>query len=182
MTFLDTPNGQIIAGAHRYLSAARLLLNSDEFDRRTNLLKIPALHLTAHGIELLLKFPLLEAGRSVENVRRQFGHDLNQLWDEPSNGSLRELVTMSATRAWSTAEQSGKWSDNFSRRPEIEIVAQLRLLAPLHSKETDFALRYIAPANTPAPRPMFLADAFGDAAERLIKNPRLLDHYGAQSG
>ncbi|MBL8577701.1 MAG: hypothetical protein JNK47_10775 [Mesorhizobium sp.] len=174
MDFLDSPKGQIIAGAHRYLSAARLLLNSAEFERRPNLLKIPTLHLIAHGIELLLKFPMLQAGRPVDEVRRKFGHDLNQLWDEPSNSSLRDLVIFSAIRAWSAAERSGKWSDNFSRFPEVEIVAQLRLLAPLHSKETDFALRYIAPPKTPAPRPAFLADTFGDVAERLLKNPQLL--------
>lgn len=183
MEFQETPNGQIIAGAHRYLSAARLLLETKEFESRPSLLKIPVLHLTAHGIELLLKFPLLQAGRSIVEVRREFGHDLSQLWDEPSNASVRNIILFSAIKAWSTAERSGKWpADDFNRNPELEIVKQLRLLAPLHSRDSDFALRYVAPPNTPAPWPAFLVEAFGNLAEKLLKNPGLLEHYRAQTG
>lgn len=183
MDFVETPNGQIIAGAHRYLSAARLLLESEVFESRPNLLKIPVLHLAAHGIELLLKFPLLQAGRSIAEIRREFGHDLNQLWDESSNASVRNIVVFSAIRAWSTAERSGKWpADDFNRNPEVEIIKQLRLLAPLHNRDSDFALRYVAPPNTPAPWPAFIIDSFGSPAEKLLKNPGLLEHCRALSG
>jgi hypothetical protein len=181
--FLETPNGQIIAGAHRYLSAARLLLETEVFESRPSLLKIPVLHLTAHGIELLLKFPLLQAGRSLADVRSEFGHDLNHLWDEPSNASVRNMILFSSIKAWSTAARSGKWpADDFDRNPELEIVKQLRLLAPLHSRDSDFALRYVAPPNTPAPWPNFLVDSFSSPAEKLLKNPGLLEQYSAPCG
>lgn len=183
MEFPETQNGKIIAGAHRYLSAAKLLLETDVFESRPSLLKIPVLHLTAHGIELLLKFPLLQAGRSIAEVRREFGHDLNQLWDEPSNASVRNIILFSAIRAWSTAERTGKWpADDFNRNPELEIIKQLRMLAPLHSRDSDFALRYVAPANTPAPWPAFLIDSFSSPAEKLLKNPTLLEHYSVPTG
>ena len=53
--FFETPAGQTIAGAHRYLSAARVLRYSNEWGP---LIQVPTLNLLGHGIELLFKFPV----------------------------------------------------------------------------------------------------------------------------
>jgi hypothetical protein len=56
--------GQFLAGARRFLEAASILTETPEWSSRGKMLQTPVLHLTCHGIELLLKFPLLRAGAS----------------------------------------------------------------------------------------------------------------------
>lgn len=172
--FVNSPNGQIIAGAHKYLSAARLLRESEVFDQRPSLLLTPILQLVAHGVELLLKFAPLQSGLALEDVRKQFGHDLRALWYDDANEEVRRLVGDAAEEFWALASSNGGWPDDFSEDPRVEIIDHLLELAPLHSRDTDFALRYVVAPNTRAPRPAFMIDAFGAVAERVVKNPSLV--------
>ena len=80
---------------------------------RPALLQRPVLHLISHGVELLLKYPLLRAGRSPKEVAREFGHDLRKLWSHDASGALRRLIRERAQEAWKEAAQSGMWEDDF---------------------------------------------------------------------
>lgn len=171
--FLDTPNGQIIAGAHKYLSGALILTNSEEFATRPALLRAPILHLAAHGIELLLKYPLLALGATVEEVRSKYGHDLMALWAADATGFVRRLVMDGIHDEWWHAAELKDWHENFAPGPAPMLHEHLSILSRLHSRESDFALRYIAPPNTLAPKPSLLILAFGPVAEAVAKNPRL---------
>jgi hypothetical protein len=46
---------------------------------------IPVLYLVGHAIELALKAFLLSRGRSLKTLRRDFGHELEELWDDASS-------------------------------------------------------------------------------------------------
>lgn len=173
--FFETDVGQLAAGAHMYLTAARLLRESETWETRPTVLQRPTLHLLAHGIELLLKFPLVAGGMRADDVRKTFGHDLGKLWSRDENEQVRARVLVSAEEAWNAAAASGRWSDeDFSKDPKDEVVKALDKLSWLHSRESGFPLRYIAAPNTPAPTPAFVLDAFGPVAEEAVKNPRIL--------
>ena len=179
-TFVSRPNyfetaaGQTIAGAHRYLSAAKLLRYSETWRSQDGLLQTPVLHLLGHGVELLLKFPLIAGGMNPSEVRKRFGHRLVDLWENDTNRGLRAFAMERASFAWTGARASGTWPlDDFDKSPEDELILALQKLAWLHGKESDFALRYLALPGTIAPRPAFLIDVFGEVAERGTMNPQL---------
>lgn len=176
--FLQSDAGQIIAGAHRYISAAKELRYSKTWKKRPTLLQTPALNMLAHGIELLLKYPLIAGGMSAEEVRKGFNHDLMKLWQHDDNTAMRNLLLAHASIAWEEARTSGLWgNDDFDKSPPDELVGALDKLAYLHSSKSGFPLRYIIPPDTIAPRPAFLIDVFGYVAERSVANPKfsLLD-------
>jgi hypothetical protein len=167
--YFATESGQILYQAHRYLSAARLLRFSETWETDPHLIHTPTLHLLAHGIELLLKFRLLEHGRSQATVAKDFGHDLPMLWAADANADVRKLVLECAETAWRTACDSGQYQEeDFSGNPRCVLEKALQSLSMLHSRETNFAIRYTSPPNARAPRPAFLIDAFGDAAEHIV--------------
>lgn len=173
--FYETPQGQVIAGAHRYLKAAKLLRYSDTWAERPTILQTPTLHLLGHGLELLLKFPLMHAGMDQAEIKRKFGHGLVSLWEHDLNEHVRRLCNDRAPVAWDDARTSGKWlEDDFDKDPEEELAKAIHRLAWLHGAESNFALRYVVKSPTKAPRPAFLIDVFDDVAERGVKNPTIL--------
>lgn len=175
MEFFETATGQVLAGAHKYLSAAKELRYSKTWMERPQLLQTPTIHLLAHGVELLLKYPLLAAGASSDDVRKRFGHDLVRLWNDDGNEVLRSVVSERSIEAWDAAKASGKWpTDNFGKHPQEEVKHALDQLDFLHGRASGFALRYVVMPNTRAPRPAFLIDVFGEVADRSLSNPGLL--------
>lgn len=169
--FFATDAGQIVAGAHRYISAAKELRYSKTWEERPTFLQTPTLNLLAHGIELLLKYPLIAGGMTTEEVKHAFGHSIMKLWRQDANATLRQLVLDEAVIAWNEARSSNKWpQDDFDKSPADEIVAALGKLADLHSVSSGFALRYTVAPGTIAPRPAFLIDVFGYVAERSVAN------------
>jgi hypothetical protein len=167
--FFATEPGQFLFQAHRYLTAARLLRSSDIWQMDAVSIHTPTLHLLAHGTELLLKFRLLEQGHSQASVAKEFGHDLAMLWAAEANADVRKLVLECAETGWRTARDSGQYpEDDFSGNPRCVLEKAIQLLSMLHSRETNFALRYTSLPNTRAPRSAFLIDAFGDAAEHIF--------------
>lgn len=174
--FFTTEQGQFIAGAHRYIAAARILRHAPEWNSRSVMLQTPVLNLLAHGIELLLKFPLLRQGKDQRSLSREFNHDLKVLWMQDANAILRARVLEAAELAWDTNKVSGAWPhDDFSVDPREVLQKAVEDLGFLHGRESSFALRYTIDKPTLAPRPAFLIDAFGDVAERTAMNPAYLD-------
>lgn len=174
LPYWSTTEGQFIAGAHRYLSASKLLTESPEW-KRGRLLQTPTLHLLCHGIELLLKFPLLRSGMGQADVRR-FGHNLLALWKDDANTALRSHVVVAGEVAWQVARDSGKWPrDDFTAEPIDVIEKAVVDLSELHDRQSGFALRYSFEGERRAPRPRFLVEAFGQVAERCVANPAYLD-------
>ena len=170
--FFETAAGQTIAGAHRYLSAANLLRYSGEWGPK---LQTPVLHLLSHGIELLLKYPLLMATASPRDVAIKYGHDLMALWNDDQNQLLRSILLNRADEAWEEARLSGVWpNDSFDEDPRSVLLIALERLAYLHSRDSGFALRYVLTSDTVAPRPAFLLEVFGHVAEHGAMNPRSL--------
>lgn len=169
--FYMTEPGQILAGAQKYISAARLLRHSETWKERPTLLQTPTLHLLAQGVELLLKYPLLAGGMSAEKVKDRFGHNLMKLWRHEANSTLRQLVLAEAVVAWVQARNSGMWpDDDFDKLPADEVLTALETLAYLHSAKSGFALRYTVEPDTRSPRPAFLIDVFGYVTDRSIGN------------
>jgi hypothetical protein len=168
MNYFATEAGQFLYGAHRYLTAAGLLRFSETWRDDAALIQTPTLHVLAHGAELLLKYRLLEGVSSQRNVAHQFGHDLHKLWEADHNDELRPFVLNWAVTSWNAAKESGRYDDDFGGDPREVLVKGLISLSQLHSREMNFALRYTCPPNTRAPRPAFLVETLGAAAEQLV--------------
>ncbi|MGX8010863.1 hypothetical protein ACVDG8_018860 [Mesorhizobium sp. ORM8.1] len=176
VSFFATDPGQFIAGAHRYLSAARVLRYAEDAEPITDLLKAPVLHLVAHGMELLFKYPILRGGVSQAKVTKEFGHDLHKLWLDHRNENLRLHAGIAAREAWEEARASGLWpNDDFSLDPYEVLQKALINLSYLHGRSSSYALRYTIPGLILAPRPGLLIDAFGQIAESTAKSPSYLD-------
>jgi hypothetical protein len=174
--FFATDPGQFIAGAHRYMNAARVLRYSKDAEPISDTLKTPVLHLAAHGMELLFKYPILRAGASQAEVTKDFGHDLVKLWLDSRNDNLRKHAIIAANDAWEEARTSGLWlKDDFTLDPNELLVEAIYKLGHLHGRGSSFALRYTMPGLTVGPRPGLLIDTFGEIAERTMMNPSYLD-------
>ena len=174
-SYFSTEQGQIIVGAHQYIAAAKQLRYSDEWADKAELIQKPTLHLLCHGIELLLKFPLLVSGMPAQQVAKEFRHDLSSLWERPENARIRGLILEAAPKAWRRARESGQWpNENFDHDPQEVILKALSSLAHLHGSGSNHALRYIVEPGTTAPRSAFLIDVFGVVAEKVAKNPSCL--------
>jgi len=173
--FHDSETGQFIATAAMYARSARILRESDQWERQSSMLVRPTLHLLSHAVEMLLKFPLIYSGQTPKQVRDEFGHRLDDLWMQDENQFIRESVLLNARKHWVYARDSGKWPhDDFTPDPEEAVQRALEQLGRLSGRATSFALKYIYPANEPAPRPAFLIDVFGDTIEEGVGNPRSL--------
>jgi hypothetical protein len=173
--FLESDQGKVIARSKQFLAAAETLMRSSEYEDRPKLLLAPTLHLAAHGIELLLKFPHFRAGMSAGAVGSAYGHDLKKLWADERARTIRELAKDSAALAWEAARESARWDDDFRGSPEELVEEFLSRLAELHGKDTNFGLRYLLPAAATGPRPGLIVDTFLDVSDRVLKNPSLAD-------
>lgn len=132
-------------------------------------MQTPALHLLSQGIELLLKFPHIEGGTSPDTVRTAFGHDLRKLWTAPEADGLKRALHRSAITCWSRAKSSGRWRmADFDGDPGTSLEKAIEQLAHLHSRSSDFALRYILKQPEIAPKPRFVVDTFRSVTQRLV--------------
>lgn len=173
-TYWITEEAQFLTGALRYLSAARLLTETTAW-RRNGILETPVLHLLCHGVELLLKFSVVRYGQD-DGAARRHGHDLSSLWQSDSNTNMRREVLRIAQERWDIASKSGEWPyDNFDIDPRVAVKKAISDLSFLHTRESQYALRYPFEGDVYAPRPRFLIDTFGEVAETCVANPSYLD-------
>jgi hypothetical protein len=162
----DTPNEAVatsiewkwISQAYRYLRAAKVLVDSEEY-QNSRVFLTPTLNLVAHGVEISLKSNLIIGGAS-ENEAKGFNHNIMKLWSDERNAALRKLFPKTIATVWRQAQATGRWADGFIDNPHVLFEEYLELLARLHSNVTGYALRYVAPDDQQVPRPHLLLDAF----------------------
>lgn len=164
-----------LALAKRYMMAARTLRLSADYAAGLALF-VPTLHVTAQGIEVLLKANLIGSGLTANEVKA-IGHDIWRLWEHPKNQRLRDQALIDARTVYGRAKgekQELGYLDAFEDDPQALLVEHLKALSVLHTKESDFALRYVSDAATEAPRPHLLAETFFEVADLCIRQPSAL--------
>jgi hypothetical protein len=77
-----TTAASFLEGAEKYIAAACVLI-----DHGTTVEPIGLL--ASHGVELALKAFLLHSGVSAQELKRQYGHDLQGLWRAALSHGLR---------------------------------------------------------------------------------------------
>jgi hypothetical protein len=70
-----------LEGAEKYIAAACVLIER-------NAMPEPTGFLASHGLELAFKAFLLHSGVSVAELKRDYGHDLNELWQAAERRGL----------------------------------------------------------------------------------------------
>ena len=173
INFYETDHCKLLVVANRFLLAANVLRHSSEY-KNTKVLFKPTLHLTAHGIEVLLKANLVGSGFALEDIRKQYGHEICGLWDHDKNRLLRGEAFVEARKAWEQAQGGSSWQDTFNSDPEQLLEEYLRAISALHTRESEYALRYIAAPEIKGPRPHLLLDTFLPIADLCMRQPSVL--------
>lgn len=163
----NTPGFDWLIEARRYLHAAEVLRDSAEY--RRGVIMTPPLHLLAHGTELLLKANLIRGGSTSDEVRQKFGHDIWNLWNDDRNASLRDDILKAADEEWVAARMNPAWLDHFSENCAELFTEYLKRLSELHNRQTDFALRYVRPEGTVAPKPHMLGPTMYRVADQYVR-------------
>jgi hypothetical protein len=114
--FSETDHWKLLAATKRFLTGADVLRRSAEY-QSSRVLFTPILHLTAHGIEVLLKANLVGAGLPLDEVRKKYGHDIAALWAHGLNRLLRDEAASEARKVWQAAQADGRWQDRFDDDP-----------------------------------------------------------------
>lgn len=160
------------AMAKRYMMAARTLRLSADYAAGRALF-VPTLHVAAQGIEVLLKANLIGSGLTASEVKA-FGHDIWRLWQHSKNERLRDQAMIEATAAYERAKADKPavgYADTFEEDPQALLMEYLKALSVLHTRESEFALRYVSDAAIEAPRPHLLAETFFEIADLCIRQP-----------
>lgn len=171
--FGETDHWKLLATAKRFLSAADIIRRSEEY-RTSRVLFTPVLHLTAHGIEVLLKANLVGAGLTLDDVRKKYGHDIAALWAHDLNQLLRAEAASEARRAWQQAQSDGGWQDRFDNDPVNLLEEYISSINVLHTSASEYALRYVAASEMTAPRPHLLIETFLPISDLCVRQPRSL--------
>jgi len=166
----SSPGFSWLAESKRYLLAAEVLLQSDEY-QHNKLMITPTLHLVAHGIELFLKAILIRNGASDSDARG-FSHNILELWNDDRNATARSDILTAADEEWEAAKHSSKWLDDFSTLDKAPLEEDLQRLSELHSRKSDFALRYVTgrTSDTAGPKPHLLSATFYRVVDRYIRD------------
>ncbi len=128
----------------------------------------PPLHLLAHGAELLLKASLILGG-STEREARSFSHDIWKLWNDDRNTRVRVDLLKVAEEEWEAAKRNPAWLDGFSEDSAVLFEEYLERLSQLHTKETDYALRYHPSSGELMPKPHWLVPIMYRVADKYIR-------------
>src|SRR5690606_2581507 len=97
--FSETDHWKLLATAKRFLHGADVLRRSEEYET-SRVLFTPVLHLTAHGIEVLLKANLVGSGLTLDDMRKKFGHNIAALWAHDLNQLLRDEAISEVRKVW----------------------------------------------------------------------------------
>lgn len=169
--FSDTDHWKLLATAKRFLTAADVLRRSEEY-QSSRVLFTPVLHLTAHGIEVLLKANLLGAGLTLDDVKKKYGHSIAALWADDLNQLLRDEAASEARKVWQNAQADGKWPDRFDDDPVALLEEYLAAINALHTAASEYALRYVAASEMTAPRQHLLIETFLPVSDLCVRQPR----------
>ncbi|MEC7763059.1 MAG: hypothetical protein VX874_14245 [Pseudomonadota bacterium] len=118
-------------------------------------------------------------GEEYASIRNEYGHELLKMWQSPDLAELRHEIEILARKNWETARASGKYVDTFSDDPKLLLAEQVDALDRLHSRKSDYALRYVSRPNETVPLPTFLVETFGVISQRLSER-YLLSKRAAQ--
>lgn len=171
--FSETDHWKLLATAKRFLSAADVLRQSEEY-KSSRLLFTPVLHLLAHGIEVLLKGNLVGSGLTLDEVKRKYGHNIATLWSDGLNQLLRKEAISEARKAWEQAQTEDKWPDRFDGDPATLLNEYLATLNTLHTEKSDYALRYVSAAGMKGPKPHLLLETFLPISDLCVRQPHAL--------
>lgn len=169
----NKPGFDWLIEARRYLHAAEVLRASAEY--RRGVIMTPPLHLLAHGSELLLKANLIASGCNASEAR-SFRHDIWKLWNDDRSAPLRADILKAADEEWVAAKMNPTWQDTFSEDSAVLFEEYLRRLSDLHTNETDFALRYVRPEGTDAPKPHLLGPTMYRVADQYVRDMAQANH------
>lgn len=171
--FYETDHWKLLATAKRFRTGADVLRRSAEY-QSSKVLFTPVLHLTAHGIEVLLKANLVGAGLSLDEVRKKHGHDIAALWAHDLNRLLRDEAASEARKIWQSAQTDERWQDRFDDEPVKLLEEYLAAINALHTAASEYALRYVAASEMRAPRPHLLIETFIPVSDLCVRQPRIL--------
>lgn len=158
-----------LAEAKRFLLAGEVLRRSNDY-QNGKLLITPTLHVIAHGIELFLKGSLIRSG-ATDAEARKFGHDIRALWKDDGNVTTRGDILTAASEEWDAARQDPQWLDDFNTFEQPPLEEYLQRLSELHTKETDYALRYVGgrTSTTAGPKPHLLGATFYRVVDQYLR-------------
>ncbi len=169
----NDPAFQLLARSASFLTAAKVCV---ENGGNRPLLRAPILHLVAHGLEVLFKHVQVLGGKSPDEVRKEFGHNIKELWEHELAKEMQRFAKLKAEEAFEIAKESGKFKGKFGDDPFDLLDDPFDLLkeyideiSKLHSKETEFALRYIQEPNLEGPRPLLLIDTFLPVKDEFMR-------------
>lgn len=164
----ETLESQFISKSMGYLRAAQIIITSEKGGNR-EVFRTPILHLIAHGLELLFKHVVLKAGKSEDELRDKYGHNLRCLWDDGCLDDLRYEAYKQAEVAWMNAKNSEKYGEIFEEFSNDILDQRIYCLSRLHTSESNFALRYAVELGQEGPIPMLLTDTFLPVANEFLR-------------
>lgn len=162
----DAAGYQFLARAKAYLAAVKIVVDQEGSKR---LFRAPVLHLIAHGLEVLFKHVLLKEGKTEEDIRKEYGHNLEKLWNYKDLRDLRNEAYITASHAWKVARDRGKYCGNFQEKACDVLDINISSLSHLHTTSSNYALRYSASRGERAPIPLLLIDTFLPVTDEFMR-------------
>ncbi|UHS56809.1 hypothetical protein [Agrobacterium vaccinii] len=168
--FWDTDAGKFISRAKCFLEAA-YVLDDKMHDGRSGMLFAPALHLTGHGLELMLKGCLLHNGLPKKKAI-SYGHDVNQMWDHDLVAPMRQAARVNAGISFQMALEAKRFPDTHKVDDPVALFDEYRIaLGALHAEQKHYPIRYPTDVDRVAPRTPLLVAALWRTADDYVKRP-----------
>lgn len=166
--YLETDAGKLATASYRYLCAAKTIF---EHTDRPKLMLAPVLHLSAHGLETLLKSSLSFQGVEARELRA-IGHDIIRMWTDPRCALVREAALAWSETAHETAASLGKLYGPGTDNPREMLERIVADVSKLHSKQPH-PLRYLHGEEL-VPPPHLLIFSLEPVAYKMLWYPEAL--------
>lgn len=166
--YLDSDAGKLATASYRYLCAAKTIF---EHTAQPRLMLAPVMHLTAHGLETLLKSCLSFQGVAAHELRG-IGHDIMKMWSDPRCALVRESALAWSDTAYESAAALGKLRGPRTDNPRQMLEQSVGDISRLHSKQPH-PLRYLH-SDEMVPPPHLLIFSLEPVADRALWYPEAL--------
>lgn len=166
---MESEAGKLAIAAYRYLVAARTIF---EHTDRPRLMLAPILHLSAHGLEVLLKSTLALQGEGARELQNQFGHNILSMWTDPRCQLVREEALQWSETADAKAASVARLRGPKTKAPREMLDRCVADISRLHSRQPH-PLRYI-PGDEMVPPPHLLIFSLEPVADAAMRNPKSL--------